>query len=220
MIAYIRAWAARYTEQGRYTPVGIAFHWVMAVLVVAQLGLGWYVGRMAAGGDKLHGYALHGNLGMLILLLALLRLLWRVAVPGPVNDADRLGWQTHVSRLVHVLFYVCFFLLPISGWLMWEALGDARPLQVAGIWAWPQLPFDGLAPGVQWWILDQAETIHHMLVILLVVAIVPHVGAALKHHFRDAHDVLEGMLPPVEAKPPARPHGAPPPAVRGASGGG
>ena len=45
--------------------------------------------------------------------------------------------------------------------------------------------------------LSGAERVHHWLVILLLVLIPGHAGAALKHHFWDRHDVLRGMLPEV-----------------------
>ncbi len=201
MIAEIRAWAERHTAERRYSPVGIVFHWLMAALVLFQLGWGWHVGRMAVGADKLQGYQLHSDVGLLILLLAGLRLVWRLIVPGPINDADALGWQTRLAYLTHILFYICFFMLPISGWMMWSALGDGRPLSVAGILPWPQLPFEGLPRAIQWWILDRAESLHQLLVIVLAALVPLHVGAALKHHFWDRHDVLKGMLPELPGDP-------------------
>jgi cytochrome b561 len=171
---------------------------------------------MAVGGDKLRGYEVHAEVGLLILVLAGLRLVWRLIVPPPINDADTLGWQTKVADVTHVLFYICFFLLPISGWMMWSALDAARPLSLAGVLPWPQMPFEGLSHALQWWILDHAETIHHLLVILLALLVPAHVGAALKHHFWDHHDVLEGMLPeiPGDDEPEKPRHGLPPPAPR------
>ena len=50
---------------------------------------------------------------------------------------------------------------------------------------------------MRWAILDLAEDVHHALVVLLMVLVPAHVGAALKHHFWDRHDVLRGMLPEV-----------------------
>src|SRR3546814_20417531 len=63
---------------------------------------------------------------------------------------------------------------------------------------WPYMPFETLAPRIQWWILDWAEGIHALLIISLVLMVPIHVGAALKHHFWDRHDVLRGMLPDLE----------------------
>jgi cytochrome b561 len=39
------------------------------------------------------------------------------------------------------------------------------------------------------------QTIHMSLNLLLVITIVGHVGAALKHHFIDKDDILTRMLP-------------------------
>lgn len=197
MIEKLRAWARQHTEQDRYSPVGIAFHWVMAFLVLFQLGWGFYIGWIHPGGDKIHAYEVHSAVGLLILVLALLRLAWRVIIPGPVNDADRLGWQTQAAHATHYLFYICFFGLPLSGWAMWSSVAAPGPLYVAGVLPWPQLPFEELDMTTRWAIMDIAEDIHLILVITLLLLVPAHVGAALKHHFWDRHDVLRGMLPEV-----------------------
>ena len=202
MIEAIRRWAARHTAERRYSPVGVAFHWTMALLITFQLYWGWHMGRLPVGADKLEGYRLHSELGLFMLVLAGLRLLWRTIVPGPVNDADKLGWQTRLAYLTHALFYICFFGLPLSGWAMWSALGQGPELSLAGL-PWPQMPFHDLPIAMQWAVLDWAEGIHAMLIVLLLAMIPAHVGAALKHHFWDKHDVLIGMLPELEADEPA-----------------
>lgn len=218
MIEAIRRWAARHTARRRYSPVGVAFHWIMAALISFQLYWGWHMGRVPVGVDKLEGYRLHSELGLLMLVLAALRLLWRSIVPGPVNDADKLGWQTTLAYLTHALFYICFFGLPLSGWAMWSALGDGPPLQLGGV-PWPQMPFQDIPIAMQWAVLDWAEGIHALLVICLLVMVPIHAGAALKHHFWDKHDVLVGMLPELKADEPADAEarhglraGSPPPA--------
>src|SRR5690606_20774107 len=88
MIEAIRQWAARHTAERRYSPVGVGFHWVMAALISFQVYWGWHMSRLPVGADKLDAFRLHSELGLLMLLLAALRLLWRIIVPGPVNDAD------------------------------------------------------------------------------------------------------------------------------------
>lgn len=197
MIERIRAWAARHTEEDRYSPVGIAFHWIMAALVMFQLVWGFYTGFLYPGGDKLRAYEIHSAVGLPILFLGLLRFAWRLIVPGPRNDADELGWQTTASYSVHYAFYVAFFLMPLSGWAMWSSVAEPGPLYLAGVVPWPQLPFDDLPLTVRWAILDWAEDIHFWLVWGLVLLVPLHIGAALKHHFWDRHDVLRGMLPEI-----------------------
>lgn len=197
MIERLRAWARTYTDAGLYSPVGIAFHWVMALLVLFQLGWGFYTGFLGVGGDKVWAYQVHSAVGLPILLLAVGRIVWRLLIRGPHNDADEQGVQTRIAYAVDFLFYVAFFGLPLSGWAMWSSVAEPGPLYLAGILPWPQLPFDQLDLALRWSIMDAAEDVHHLLAWLLVVTVPLHVGAALKHHFWDRHDVLHAMLPEV-----------------------
>ena len=61
-------WAAGHHDEGRYSPVGIGFHWVMAGLVIFQLGWGWWMGRQPVGGAMMAAYE-------------------TAAVPGPAHAA-------------------------------------------------------------------------------------------------------------------------------------
>ena len=197
MIARLRAWGESYTKRGRYTPVGIAFHWVMAMLILFQIVWGFWTDWMMPGGDKLYAYQVHSAAGLPILLLAIGRVIWRAIVDDPYNDADGQGWQTSVAHGTALLFYVAFFALPLSGWFMWSSVAAPGPLYLAGVVPWPQVPLDGLTIDNRFLILDLAEDVHIAAVILLLLLIPAHVGAALKHHFWDRHDVLRGMLPEI-----------------------
>ncbi len=197
MIEKLRTWARSYTEEARYSPVGVVFHWLMAALVLFQLGWGFYTGFLEPGGDKLHAYQVHSAAGLPILILAILRGVWRILVPGPQNDADRMGMQTTIAHMTHMLFYIAFFGLPLSGWVMWSSVAEPGPLYLAGMLPWPQVPLDSLDTMTRFAIMDVAEDVHHLLVILLLLLIPAHVAAALKHHFWDRHDVLRGMLPEI-----------------------
>ena len=197
MLEEFRKWAQTHTEKGRYSPVGMVFHWVMAALVLFQLGWGFYIDWIQPGGNKLYAYQVHSAVGLPILVLALLRGVWRIVIPGPVNEADKLGWQTTIAYVTHYLFYIAFFGLPLSGWVMWSSLAQPGPLYLAGFIPWPQIPLEQLDTTTRFAIMDVAEDVHHLLIVLLLVLIPAHVGAALKHHFVDRHDVLRGMLPEI-----------------------
>lgn len=197
MIARLQAWGRSYTERGRYTPVGIVFHWVMAALIMFQIGWGFWTDWMMAGGDKLYAYQVHSAAGLPILVLAIGRVMWRVLIDDPYNDADTQGWQTSIAHVTALLFYVAFFALPLSGWIMWSSVAAPGPLYLAGVLPWPQVPLSGLSIETRFVILDLAEDVHTATVILLLLLIPAHVAAALKHHFWDRHDVLRGMLPEI-----------------------
>ena len=193
----LRAWGNRYTDQGRYSPVGIVFHWTMAALILFQIGWGFWTDWMMPGGDKVRAYQIHSAAGLPILLLAAGRIFWRMLIDDPYNDADTAGLQTRLAHWTAILFYVTFFTLPLSGWLMWSSVAAPGPLYLGGVLPWPQLPLDGLDTTTRFLLLDIAEDVHTASVIVLLVLIPAHVGAALKHHFWDRHDVLRGMLPNV-----------------------
>jgi cytochrome b561 len=202
------AWAKSYTDRGRYSPIGIAFHWVMAALVLFQLGWGLWADWVMPGGDKVWAYQVHSAAGLPILILAIGRVMWRTMVDDPYNDADKQGLQTKIAHVTTGLFYVAFFALPLSGWVMWSAIAPPGPLYVAGVVPWPQIPLNELPPAMNFVILDLAEDVHVAFVILLFALIPVHVAAALKHHFWDRHDVLRGILPEVpDWEDPDRPSG-------------
>ena len=197
MLESLRTWARKHTEKSRYSPVGIAFHWIMAALVLFQIGWGYWTDVIMPGGDKVFAYQVHSAAGLPILLLAVLRGVWRVLIPGPVNDADRLGFQSLLAHATHILFYICFFGLPLSGWVMWSSIASPGALRLGGVLPWPQVPLESLPEQARFVILQSAEEVHRYLIILLLVLIPAHAGAALKHHFWDRHDVLRGMLPEI-----------------------
>ena len=209
MIERLRAWGNSYTSRGRYSPVGIAFHWVMAALILFQLGWGFWTDLMMPGGDKVIAYQVHSAAGLPVLLLAIGRIFWRALITDPYNDADRQGWQTRVAHATAILFYITFFTLPLSGWVMWSSVAAPGPLYLGGVIPWPQIPLESVDPLTRYALLDLAEDVHIGSVILLLVLIPAHVGAALKHHFWDRHDVLRGMLPEIpdwEGRPAGSPN--------------
>jgi cytochrome b561 len=197
MIEALRKWGNSYTRRGRYSPVGIAFHWIMAALVLFQIGWGFWTDWMMPGGDKVVAYQVHSAAGLPILVLAIGRILWRAMITDPFNDADTQGFQTKIAHATAIVFYVTFFALPLSGWVMWSSIASPGPLFLAGVVPWPQVPLSELEPRTAFMILDLAEDVHTGSVILLLLLIPAHVGAALKHHFWDRHDVLWGMLPEI-----------------------
>lgn len=215
VVGRLSDWANSYTSDGRYSPVGVIFHWVMAALIIFQLGLGWVMTLVIpVGGEKLRWYEIHSAIGLAIFVLALFRVAWRMMIDDPYNSADMMGWRTSLAYFVENIFYVCFFLLPLTGWAMWSSVAPPGPLSVGGVIPWPQLPLQSLPEAVRWEIMEIAESIHLILVWVLMLLVPVHIVAALKHHFWDRSDVLRGMLPEVpnwedpRVEPKRKPTGA------------
>lgn len=201
---YVLQWAAGHIDEGRYSPVGIAFHWTMAGLAFFQLGLGWWMGQMSVGGAKVAAYELHYAAGVLMFVLALGRVGWRLLAPGPINDADKPGWESVAGHVTHYIFYACLFGLPLSGWAMVSATGRETELTLIGLTSWPLLPLQDLSNAGLWAVEAGAEWVHWGLIVTLLLLIPIHIGAALKHHLIDRDDVLHAMLPVLPKPIPRR----------------
>jgi cytochrome b561 len=171
----------------RYTAVAQAFHWVIASLIVAQFALAWAAEDLPLSVRKLALFARHKSIGMTVLMLVVLRLLWRRRNPPPELPAAMTRLERALARATHTLFYVLLFVMPITGWLM----SSAKNYSVSwfGIFTWPNL----IAPN------DAAFKVlrvtHDYLSDALFAVTTLHIVAAFKHHFWNKDDVLTRMLP-------------------------
>lgn len=187
------AWAEGHHRRGMYSPIGVAFHWVMAALMAFQLGHGWYLAWQPAGGDKHLGYQTHTEVGLTIMLLGTLRFLWRSQIGAPDN-VDEHSFAGRASKALQAWFYGSFFALPISGWVMWSTLPGDLPLSVAGVIPFPQLPFHQLSEQLQFTLMQGAATVHVWVVWITALAIPGHAGAAVLHYLLKRDRVLQSML--------------------------
>lgn len=186
-------WAEGHHRRGVYSPIGITFHWVMAAMMVFQLGHGWYVAWLPAGGDKHLGFQTHTEIGLTLMALGSLRFFWKSQVQGP-QLVDEESFEGKASRLIQNWFYFSFFALPISGWVMWSTLPGDLPLSIAGIVPFPNLPFDQLSEALQQTLMRWAATAHLWIVWITLLAIPGHAGAAVLHYVIKKDRVLPSML--------------------------
>jgi cytochrome b561 len=186
-------WAEGYNRRGVYSPIGMTFHWVMAALMFWQIGHGWYLAWLPAGGDKHIGYQTHTEIGLAIMLLGSLRFVWTSQIKGP-ETVDEASFEGKASRLLQNWFYFAFFALPISGWVMWSTLPGDLPLAIAGIIPFPSLPFDQLSESLQHRLMEGAASVHLWLVWITTLAIPGHAGAAVFHYLVKKDRVLQSML--------------------------
>ena len=127
---------------------------------------------------------------MLVFALVLVRLAWRGVNPIVPALPDGLRpWERPAATLTHRGFYVLLLLMPVTGWLMASASPLGIPTVVFGLFALP----NPVGPNAA---LERVMAlVHGGLAVLLVVLLLLHVGAALRHHFVLRDDVLTRMLP-------------------------
>src|SRR5512140_2955549 len=110
----------------RYGAVAIAMHWAMALLLLALIGLGWYLVRLPDVGFDTRKIVLilaHKQLGIAALTLVLARLAWRVGQALPALADTLPDWQKVIARPGHLCLYGLMFALPLTGGLMSSAAG-------------------------------------------------------------------------------------------------
>lgn len=171
----------------RYSAVAQGFHWLIAALIVVQFALGWTAADLPIGARKLARLDWHKSFGMTILMLAVLRLLWRLLHRPPELPAGMSTIEKRLARATHVLFYVALFFMPLTGWMM----SSAKNYSVSWFhqFTWPNLIEPGEAA------FNLLRTTHDTLSWLLFALALLHILAALKHHFWNRDDVLKRMLP-------------------------
>jgi cytochrome b561 len=179
----------------RYTAVAQLFHWLIAALIVTQFALAWTAEDLPLGVHKLALYARHKSFGMTVLMLAVVRLLWRLKHPPPALPAGMMPLERALARATHIAFYVLLFAMPLTGWMM----SSAKNYSVSwfGLFTWPNLISKNDAA------FDFLKATHDYLSDALFAIAVLHILAALKHHFWNKDDVVLRMLPftkPAKAK--------------------
>ena len=171
----------------RYSGPAMLLHWMIAVLIFGLFPLGLYMSELALSPRKIELYAWHKWFGLTVLLLVVLRVLWRVGHRPPPLPASVPRWQALVADALHKLLYLLILAIPLSGW----ALSSAAGVQV--VW-WGVLPLPSLlAPDHA--LARQLAEVHEWLNFTMAALVVAHVGAALKHQFVDRDGVLLRMLP-------------------------
>ena len=163
------------------------FHWVMAALILAQIALGVMAASWRVSPTKIELFFWHKSTGMLILALVALRLLWRLANPPPELPSGIADWERAAARLSHLLLYVLMIALPVTGWIVNSA--SNVPFRIFWLIPLPAI----VAPDEP--TADLAALVHGGLATLLALALVAHIGAALRHHFVKRNTVLIRMLP-------------------------
>jgi len=180
----------------RYTAVAIALHWLIALLVLCLMTVGFTMTDLpkSAGPIKLKLYAYHKWAGVSIFALVLLRVLWRLGHRPPAPPAGMQDWQRRAAAGTHLLLYLLTVAVPLTGWLFSSAKGFQTV--VFGVWPIPDLLSKDLA------LAEILRGSHQALNYLMAVLVILHVAAALKHHWIDRDGVLSSMLPLLRRRHP------------------
>lgn len=162
-------------------------HWTIVVLIIAQYFIAETADELPDGIEKLSILSRHKSLGMVVLMLAIVRIGWKLAnrgAPAPVPMPD---WQRKAAAAGHGLLYLLILAQPLSGWAMSSAANF--PVTMFGWFQFPNL----VAPSHD--LHESLEDLHKGLFVVLAVVAFVHAAAAVYHHFWMKDDTLRRMLP-------------------------
>jgi cytochrome b561 len=171
----------------RYGLIAQLLHWGIVVLIVTQFVLAEQAEDATSLLKKAQTLTLHKNIGMTIFMLAVIRLLWRLANITPAPLPTIKPWQQRIAELTHWALYALILLTPMAGWLM----SSAKSYSVS-YFGWFTFP-DLIAPSESSY--DALHVVHEVLAFSILNLALLHIAAALKHHFWDKDNVLRRMLP-------------------------
>ena len=172
-----------------YGSVARVAHWATALFVLLAWPLGQFREVFTRGAPRDAGLSVHMALGLGVIILFVLRLVWRALdPPPPAIQADRFEpWLGYAATAGHLLLYALLIATPILGIVMQFSRGQALP--VFGL-------FDIPSP----WTMDRAFFremlgLHELAANTLGVVALGPAAAALFHQWALRDRTLARMLP-------------------------
>ncbi|MEL6587004.1 MAG: cytochrome b [Pseudomonadota bacterium] len=149
-------------------------HWSMGLLVLAMIPVGFLMIQEGLSRSLQNSlYIFHKNTGVLLLVLIVIRIVYRLRNAPPPEPDHLPAWQVKVAGLTHGVLYALLLLMPLTGYVRVRAGGF--PIETLDAWGIPALvpKSDALA--------SVAKSIHFYGGWAIAILVALHVGAALQH---------------------------------------
>jgi cytochrome b561 len=157
--------------------VARAFHWIIGLTIIGMLAYGWWMNHIPERPDRFFYRSIHADIGYTLLVLMVLRIIWRWINPVPAMPADTPKWERIAARVGHIALYAIVLVVIMLGW----AHSGARPQgdygSYFGLFHVPQFTSPDKATA------DAFEDRHIFFAYVLLALVVIHLGAAAWHHF-------------------------------------
>ena len=170
----------------RYSTISMTLHWLMLLVIVgvfAAMELREYYPR---GSDTRNWLkSMHFTLGLTVFGLVWIRIAAKFMTPSPA-PMDGPKWRTVPAKAVHIALYGFMIAMPLAGWALLSAEGDAIPFYGLNL---PALiaKNPALAEQIEW-----AHTTGGDIVFWVILA---HAAAAIFHQYWLKDHLLARMLP-------------------------
>ena len=160
-------------------------HWIGGLIVISMLAVGLYFNDMPRGDEKSYWMGLHVAVGGLVFLFLWFRVFWRIFSQSPAAVEQEKVFIT-LTKLVHWVLLLSVLIMAVSGPMVVWTRGSG-----INVFDWFTIPSPiGKMPELHEWM----ETIHAIAAKVLLVSIIIHVLAVLKHQFLNKDQVLSRMV--------------------------
>lgn len=190
----------------RYTRTAVLLHWLIGLAILGMLAFGLWMTGLPKDAPKVASFDLfelgiytlqldepvsprtlyfnlHKSFGITLLVLIVLRIVWRFIHKPPVPLDSWKAWERRLSGLSHKALYVLMIVMPLSGIIM-SAYGkySVKWFGVVLIEGMDNKP-----------IREFFLTVHEISAWILLGLIALHVVGALKHWVIDRDDTMRRM---------------------------
>ena len=157
----------------RYGTVSRLFHWGTALLVFLMIPVGIAMTSNGFEGISNQLFVFHKGTGTVLLVLVVLRLLWRATHAPPPPAPGMSATQARLADWTHTLLYLLLLVMTVSGYV--RVVGGGFPIELLD-----RLGIPPLLPEMES-VAESASVIHKFTAYLFTAVISAHVAAAIHH---------------------------------------
>ena len=169
----------------QYGTVSFALHWIMAIMIITLLFVGFNM-EDAPKHLKPVIYGGHKATGVLVLILACCRIIWRFISPPPALPQSTHAWQQILSKITVGFLYTSMLVMPMSGIAMNIFAG--RSIKVFNLFTIQAT--ENKIPEI----VELGDSMHHIFALVLSTLILLHIAGGLYHWLINRDQVLQRML--------------------------
>lgn len=164
-------------------------HWLIALWIVGQFAFGLWMTDVPPKDERAYYYALHASSGWSLLMLMIVRVVWRFVNPTPGPLASVPGWERTLAKLGVYAIYVAIFATLLAGVFLADAFQTSLAPKIFGVI--PAPVFFGPDEATKEVLEDRHETLAYIVIVLAAI----HAGAAIYNHVFRKNGLLIRMVP-------------------------
>jgi len=171
----------------QYGLITKGLHWLIAILIIALLGIGWWMVDLSYFDPWYHdALTWHKSLGLIVGLVVTFKLTWGLIDTPPKPQSTLSSFEKTASGLAHNTLRLAMLVIPVTGYLVSTSEGAA--IEVFNWFSFPA------AMQINEGARDIAIDVHYYFAYTTLALVILHATAALKHQFIDRKGTLKRML--------------------------